>query len=127
MKTVLLDTDIGDDIDDALALAAIMNCSQLQLLTVTTVHGEVDIRSRIAAHLLNLGDFSDVPVVTGYGQPYNKQPRTGFVQAQGDTLPDNVDYGKSFPSVPNDSFLLNECGLEDAGGGTVEPPVIEPP
>ena len=40
---------------------------------------------------------------------------------------DNVDYGKNFPNVPNDSFLINECGLEGTGGGTIEPPIVDPP
>ena len=37
---ILLDTDIGTDIDDAFALALIVNSPELDLLGVTTVSGD---------------------------------------------------------------------------------------
>ena len=36
---VLVDTDIGDDIDDALALALVLQSPEIELLGVTTVFG----------------------------------------------------------------------------------------
>ncbi|MCX7018472.1 MAG: nucleoside hydrolase, partial [Candidatus Sumerlaeota bacterium] len=51
-KSVFLDTDIGDDIDDALALAMLLNSPEVDLLGISTVHGEVETRSRIAAAML---------------------------------------------------------------------------
>ena len=38
-QIVLVDTDIGDDIDDALALALVLQSPEIELLGVTTVFG----------------------------------------------------------------------------------------
>jgi inosine-uridine nucleoside N-ribohydrolase len=93
---VFLDTDIGDDIDDALALGMLLTSPEVELLGVTTVHGEVEIRSRIAAKVLAAYGRGDVPVMSGYGQPYNKVPRTGWAEFQGRIAP---------PSEPFDNIL----------------------
>lgn len=37
VQKIILDTDIGDDIDDALALAFALMCGKIELLGVTTV------------------------------------------------------------------------------------------
>ena len=47
-KKVLLDTDIGGDIDDALCLAYLLNHPSCELLGVTTVGGEVEKRAMVA-------------------------------------------------------------------------------
>jgi inosine-uridine nucleoside N-ribohydrolase len=49
---VILDTDIGTDIDDAFALALIMSSPELELLGVTTVSGDTAARARLAAKFL---------------------------------------------------------------------------
>ena len=68
MKTkVILDTDIGDDVDDALALALICASPELELVGVTTVFGNVRARGRQAQTILQLagGEFAGVPVAAG--------------------------------------------------------------
>ena len=52
---VILDTDIGTDIDDAYALAALMHRGDLELLGVTTVSGDAVARARLAAKFLARG------------------------------------------------------------------------
>ncbi len=37
MHKVILDTDIGTDVDDALALAALMGSKEVDLIGITTV------------------------------------------------------------------------------------------
>ena len=59
---VLLDTDIGTDIDDAFALALVMRSPELELLGVTTVSGNTEARARLAAKLLWESGFQFVPV-----------------------------------------------------------------
>ncbi|MBA2680503.1 MAG: nucleoside hydrolase [Ktedonobacteraceae bacterium] len=67
--TVLLDTDIGDDIDDALALALILQSSEIDLKAVTTVFGDTQQRARLAAYLLRLFGREDIPVAAGRAMP----------------------------------------------------------
>ncbi|MFC4776171.1 nucleoside hydrolase [Paenibacillus sp. GCM10023252] len=66
---IILDTDIGTDVDDAMALALAMRSPELQLEGVTTVYGDVHLRARMAAKLLQLGGRSDVRVMAGIQQP----------------------------------------------------------
>ncbi len=51
---VIFDTDIGTDIDDAYALAALLHRPELELLGVTTVSSDARARARLAAKLLNV-------------------------------------------------------------------------
>ncbi len=62
---VLLDTDIGTDIDDAYALAQIVRSPELKLLGVTTVSGDAVARARLAAKLLAVAGRGDVPIFAG--------------------------------------------------------------
>jgi len=71
-KRVILDTDIGDDIDDAYALAFLLSSPDVQLEGVCTVHGAVEQRARLARKLLRVAGREDVPVIiglTGGGDP----------------------------------------------------------
>ena len=74
---VILDTDIGTDIDDAYALVALMKHDGLELLGVTTVSSDAAARARLAAKLLHVagGKWSKVPVYAGISTPvqYMKQ------------------------------------------------------
>ena len=75
---IILDTDIADDIDDAIALAFAIGSPEFDLLGVTTVYGDVDTRARVARRLLRLCGRDDVPVVPGWARPmgYDWQPGT---------------------------------------------------
>ena len=74
---VILDTDIGTDIDDAYALAAIIHRPELELIGVTTVSSDAVARARLAAKLLAAagGKWAKVPVYAGTSTPvqYMKQ------------------------------------------------------
>ena len=61
---ILLDTDIGDDIDDALALALALEMPEMELVGVTTVFQNTEKRARIARKMLSLWG-RDVPVYAG--------------------------------------------------------------
>lgn len=67
MKKVLIDTDIGDDIDDALALALAMRSPQVEVTGVTCVYRDTALRARQAKKLLSLCGAEDIPVYAGYG------------------------------------------------------------
>lgn len=81
---VIFDTDIGTDIDDAYALAALLQHDDLELLGITTVSSDAVARARLAARLLHVagGKWAKVPVYAGISTPtqYMKQVEwaTGF-------------------------------------------------
>jgi inosine-uridine nucleoside N-ribohydrolase len=62
---LILDTDIGTDIDDAFALALILESPELDLQGVTTVSGDTQARARIAARMLWEAGQRQVPVCAG--------------------------------------------------------------
>ncbi|HMD98553.1 MAG TPA: nucleoside hydrolase [Terriglobia bacterium] len=62
---VLLDTDIGTDIDDAFALVLVLRSSELDLTGVTTVSGDTQARARLTARLLIDAGRALVPVAAG--------------------------------------------------------------
>jgi inosine-uridine nucleoside N-ribohydrolase len=69
MNRVILDTDIGTDVDDALALALAAASPELRIERVTAVHADAHLRARIARTLLNLTGREDVPVIAGTSTP----------------------------------------------------------
>jgi len=72
-KKIVFDTDIGSDVDDAVALALILACPEaLELVGVTTVSHDTELRARIAARMLGLAGASEVPVFEGERRPRNR-------------------------------------------------------
>jgi inosine-uridine nucleoside N-ribohydrolase len=61
----ILDTDIGDDIDDAYALALLGTRHDVTLLGVTTTYGQTRERAELAAKLLKVMGRGEVPVCAG--------------------------------------------------------------
>lgn len=66
---VILDTDIGDDIDDAYALALLATQPNVKLLGVTTSFGQTKERAEVASKLLKVMGRNDVPVYAGRRGP----------------------------------------------------------
>jgi inosine-uridine nucleoside N-ribohydrolase len=74
---ILLDTDIGSDIDDAVCLAYLLAQPDCELLGVTTVTGEAVERAKMVSALCKVAG-RDVPVYPGLEQPImveQRQPR----------------------------------------------------
>jgi inosine-uridine nucleoside N-ribohydrolase len=68
-QPVFVDTDIGDDIDDALALALLLCSSEVKVVGISTVFGDTSLRARLAAYMLQVYGFSGVPVAAGQATP----------------------------------------------------------
>lgn len=62
---LILDTDIGTDVDDAWALALCLGAEEIELLGVTLVHADLEMRSKIALKMLKMAGRLDVPVYKG--------------------------------------------------------------
>jgi purine nucleosidase len=65
---VLLDTDIGSDIDDAICLAYLLAQPECELLGITTVTGEARKRAMLASALCSAAG-KEVPIFPGVEQP----------------------------------------------------------
>ncbi len=66
---IWIDTDIGGDIDDALALLYAMASEEIEIVGVSTVFQNTVARAKIAKTLLTMGGFEKIPVYAGIGKP----------------------------------------------------------
>jgi inosine-uridine nucleoside N-ribohydrolase len=62
---VILDTDIGDDIDDTWALAMLLGMPELDLKLIVTDYGNTPERTRLVAKILQRAGRTDIPIGTG--------------------------------------------------------------
>ena len=71
---IILDTDIGTDVDDVWALVFLLCCPELDLKLVTTSTGDTEYRARIAAKVLSAMGREDIPI--GIGLHLDDCPKT---------------------------------------------------
>lgn len=64
MEKILLDTDIGGDIDDAICLAYLLTEPQCALIGITTVCGEPEKRAAVADAICRAAG-RNIPIVAG--------------------------------------------------------------
>jgi len=75
-EKIIIDTDIGDDIDDAFALALALESRELEILGITTTSGDTKTRAKLVDRILGEAGREDIPVAAGMPTP----PRTAFTQ-----------------------------------------------
>jgi inosine-uridine nucleoside N-ribohydrolase len=90
---IIIDTDIGEDIDDILVTAFALRSPEFDVQAITTVDGDTQARSRIARRVTLTAGKPDIPVVAGYPrrmpQPDVLFP-AGTAVTQGELAPDEV-------------------------------------
>lgn len=101
-EKILLDTDIGSDIDDAVCLAYLLSQPECELLGITTVSGEAVQRARIASALCKVAGKA-IPIFPGAEQPFlleQRQPK-----AQQAAALDKWAHDRDFPMGHAIGFL----------------------
>lgn len=76
-QKIILDTDIGDDIDDAYALGLVLSSPELKPMGITTAWGDTALRARLAEGILCATGQQAIPVTAGVPT----KPATKFTQA----------------------------------------------
>ena len=66
---LLIDTDIGGDVDDALALALALNTPEIEIVGITNVYLANAWRAGVTKHMLQVYGREDIPVCTGAEKP----------------------------------------------------------
>ena len=66
---VILDSDLGSDIDDAFAVALLLASPELEILGITLGHGQTTRRGRLACRLLHETGREEIPVALGRPTP----------------------------------------------------------
>src|SRR5438309_11666336 len=68
-EKVIIDTDIGDDIDDAFALALALRSPELQIIGITTTFGDTETRAKLLDRFLAEIGRPEIPVAAGAPAP----------------------------------------------------------
>jgi inosine-uridine nucleoside N-ribohydrolase len=68
-EKVIIDTDIGDDVDDAFALALAVKSPEFEILGISTAFGETELRAKLVDRFLGELGRSDIPVMAGKATP----------------------------------------------------------
>lgn len=101
-EKILLDTDIGTDIDDAICLAYLLANPECDLMGITTVTGEAVKRAMLASALCKIAG-KDIPIYPGCETPLIiKQKQKLAVQAK---ALKNWDHEENFPRHEAINFL----------------------
>ncbi len=100
---VLFDTDIGSDIDDAVALAYLLSQPRCELLGITTVTGEPQKRAQLASASCRHAGRDEVPIHAGSGQALLVEMRQK-VAPQAKAL-GKWDHQRDFPPATAVEFL----------------------
>ncbi|HOJ09404.1 MAG TPA: nucleoside hydrolase [Clostridiales bacterium] len=104
-KKVLFDTDIGSDIDDAVALAYLLRQPMCELVGITTVTGDTVKRAQLASVLCLAAGKGDVPIYPGCRMPLLDNELQPHVP-QADVLP-LYNHQKEFPMHRHIQFMID--------------------
>ena len=102
MTKVLLDTDIGTDVDDAVAIAYLLAHPDCELLGITTVTGEAKKRASLASVLCQAAG-KNIPIYPGADHPMQGEQRQRMAQ-HADVLP-HWPHETDFPNGQAVEFL----------------------
>src|SRR6201984_1635514 len=98
-KTIL-DTDIGDDIDDAFALALAMRSPEIEIVGITTAWGDTTLRARLVQRFLKENSAPEIPIAVGI----ETKSKANFSQAR--WAQDGDEFHKRTDAV---DFLLEQA------------------
>jgi purine nucleosidase len=73
VEFLLVDTDMGSDVDDVVALAAVLGSPEIDLVGITTVYGDTAVRAGIAARICELAG-SETRILPGATETLSGRP-----------------------------------------------------
>ena len=105
MTPVLFDTDIGNDIDDAVALAYLLSQPECELVGITTATGDTAKRAALCEVICRAAGRTDIPIHAGLAGPLLHGREQGVAQyAAIENLQHRRDYPTGFGAL---EFLRN--------------------
>ncbi|MFX1572199.1 MAG: nucleoside hydrolase [Promethearchaeota archaeon] len=105
---VILDTDIGFDIDDTWALGLLLKCPELDVKLITTVSHDTHIKARIVAKFLECANRTDIPIGIGPQKNSNKGSLYNWVK--------NYDLSNYPGIIYKDGIEAISSTIEDSNG-----------
>jgi inosine-uridine nucleoside N-ribohydrolase len=97
---IILDTDIGDDIDDVFALALAMRSPEIEIVGITTAWGDTTLRARLVQRFLKENGAAEIPIAVGIAT------RSAATFSQARWAQDGARFEKQLDAV---DFLLEQA------------------
>jgi inosine-uridine nucleoside N-ribohydrolase len=119
-EKIIIDTDIGDDVDDALALAFACRSPEIELLAVTVVWHNIPDRVRLARKVMRAFGRPDVPIGAGLGHALAGSENKGHALNQSVVLTDE-ERAADVSDAPDAQRLLVETIEKHPGKITLVP------
>jgi purine nucleosidase len=100
---VIIDTDIGDDIDDAFAVDLALLSPEIHILGISAAWGNTALRARMLDRLTCEIGRTDIPIQTGsetkFTTPFSQKPwaEQGINRSHGDAVTFLLDQIKKYP------------------------------
>lgn len=96
-QKIIIDTDIGDDIDDAFAVALALSSPEFDLLGLSAAFGDTTARARMLDRMLGELGHGDIPVAMGTPADVNRNAFTQRAYAEGGSFartshPNSIDF-----------------------------------
>lgn len=107
MERIILDTDIGTDADDVLAVALSVLSPELKVEGITTVYGDVDLRARMIVKILRMLGKDDIPVMAGARDTLLMNREIFWLGHEGDGLLTEEDHSISYDSRHAVDFMVD--------------------
>jgi purine nucleosidase len=122
-RPLLLDTDIGTDIDDVYALILAAASPEFDLRAVTVVNDDVMLRARMARQALNLLGRQEVPVSVGAAVALTPGERRGWAGHEGLGLPlpdasETAAVSAGITAAPDAARRIADCAVAAHAAGT---------
>jgi purine nucleosidase len=111
-RPAILDTDIGTDVDDILALELLARAPEVDLIGVTTVYGDTVLRARMVRQVLDQMGRSDIPIGIGASETLTGRP-VWWAGHEGQGIPDLDRAQVDERSTATD--LLRQAAMEHRG------------
>jgi inosine-uridine nucleoside N-ribohydrolase len=77
---VILDTDIGEDIDDTWALGFLLKCPEFDVKLITTATDDTTIKARLVAKFLETAGRTDIPIGIGPSENRKKGKQYSWIK-----------------------------------------------
>jgi inosine-uridine nucleoside N-ribohydrolase len=79
-RKIIIDTDIGDDVDDAFAVGLALESPELKIVGITSAWGDTKLRARLLDRFLQETGHTDIPVAIGIEKHHPRE--AAFSQAR---------------------------------------------
>lgn len=106
MEKIIIDTDIGSDIDDAIAIALAINCHELDILGITTVYGDTDLRAKLVKKMLEVKGDETTKVYAGIELPLMRKRPVWMAGHEGDGVISDFEALK-YESIHAVDFIID--------------------